>query len=102
MPADQPNIGMGRRRQGYTGPDRTDDSNNRLDRAIDEERTDPGTEDYDRGKAAGASGAGTPHDDIKPGTRRRLEEAGLGGTAPGADSDAGTAVDADSADTTSQ
>lgn len=77
MPADNSKIGMGRRRQGNTEPDRSDDSNRSLDRAIDGAAdADAG---YDRGKAAGASGADTPHDPAKPGTRRDLEDAGLGG-----------------------
>jgi hypothetical protein len=75
MPADQPNIGMGRRRQGDTGPDRTDDSNRSLDRAIGDGEND--VADYERGKTAGASGADTPHRPVKPGTKRDLEEAGL-------------------------
>lgn len=75
MPADRPNIGMGRRRQGDTEPDRTDDSNRSLDRAIDAERFDGDKEGYERGKAAGARGAETPHEEIKPGVKRRLEEA---------------------------
>lgn len=79
MPADQPNIGMGRRRQGAdTEPDRTDDSNRSLDREIDSERTAGDREGYDRGKVPGASGAGTPHQPVKPGTRSDLEDAGLG------------------------
>jgi hypothetical protein len=77
MPADQSNIGMGRRRQGDTGPDRTDDSNRSLDRAIDSERASHDKEGYDRGKVAGASGAETPHEPLNPGTRSDLEDAGL-------------------------
>jgi len=76
MPADQPNIGMGRRRQGYTGPERNDDSNDRLDRAIGEEAS--ATDDYERGKEAGAHGPNRAHDPIKPGTQRAIEDAGLG------------------------
>jgi hypothetical protein len=56
MPADRPNIGMGRRRQGDTEPDRTDDSNRSLDRAIDDERVEGDREGYDRGKVPGAHG----------------------------------------------
>jgi hypothetical protein len=79
MPADQSNIGMGRRRQGDTEPDRTDDRNRSLDRSIGSEST--GTDDYERGKEAGASGADTAHDPMKPGTRRSVEDAGLAGNA---------------------
>lgn len=79
MPADQPNLGMGRRRQGRTGPDRNDDSNHLLDRAIGEEAT--GDDDYERGKVAGAHGPDRAHDPVKPGTRRALEDAGLGNNA---------------------
>lgn len=79
MPADSPNIGMGRRRQGGTEPDRSDDSNRSLDRAIDGERIPDDKGDYDRGKVAGARGADTPHRNIKPGTRSDLEDAGLSG-----------------------
>lgn len=77
MPADQPNIGMGRRRQGDTEPDRSDDRNRTLDRAIGEELNAAGTEDYDRGKVAGASGAGTAHREVKPGTRSAIEDSGV-------------------------
>jgi hypothetical protein len=77
MPADQSNIGMGRTRQGDTGPDRTDDSNRSLDRAIGGEENKGENEDYDRGKTAGASGTTTPHEPMKPGTRRAIEEAGV-------------------------
>jgi hypothetical protein len=80
MPADSSNIGMGRRRQGNTEPDRSDDSNRSLDRAIGEGDDSGGKEGYDRGKEAGASGADTPHQPMKPGTRRSLEDAGLDGT----------------------
>ncbi|HSJ23636.1 MAG TPA: hypothetical protein VK929_03055 [Longimicrobiales bacterium] len=77
MPADQPNIGMGRRRQGDTEPDRSDDRNRSLDRAIGEELRTAGTEDYDRGKEAGASGADTAHREVKPGTRSAIEDSGV-------------------------
>jgi hypothetical protein len=77
MPADQPNIGMGRRRQGRTGPDRTDDSNRSLDRAIGGAEDNSADQDYERGKVSGASGADTPHREVKPGTRSTLEDAGL-------------------------
>jgi hypothetical protein len=73
MPADQSNMGMGRRRQGNTEPDRSDDRNRSLDRAIGSESTEEDA--YERGKEAGASGADTPHDPIKPGTRHRVEDA---------------------------
>jgi hypothetical protein len=79
MPADQPNIGMGNRRQGYTGPERPDDSNRSLDRSIGEGQVDGNDEQYEGGKVAGASGADTPHRPIKPGTRIDLDDAGLGG-----------------------
>ncbi|CAN5883846.1 hypothetical protein BH23GEM9_BH23GEM9_34090 [soil metagenome] len=79
MPADSPNIGMGRRRQGYTGPDRDDDSKRSMDRAIDEERLAGESESFERGKVPGATGADTPHRPVKPGTRSDLEDAGLGG-----------------------
>jgi hypothetical protein len=75
MSADQSNIGMGRRRQGDTDPDRTDDSNRSLDRAIDESRGADTA--YERGKVAGADGTDTPHQPMKPGTARDIEEAGL-------------------------
>jgi hypothetical protein len=78
MPADQPNIGMGRRRQGKTGPDRNDDSNRSLDRAIAGEERNAADQGYERGKVSGASGADTPHREVKPGTQRALEDAGLG------------------------
>jgi hypothetical protein len=75
MPADKPGIGTGRRRQGDTEPDRGDDRNRSLDRALDESRSaDAG---YERGKQSGASGVDRPHEPLKPGTRRDLEEAGL-------------------------
>lgn len=77
MPADQSGIGMGRRRQGDTEPDRTDDRNRSLDRAIDGARLDDERDGYDSGKVPGAGGAGAPHDPPKPGTRRDLEDAGL-------------------------
>jgi hypothetical protein len=79
MPADQSNIGMGRRRQSYTGPERPDDSNRSMDRAIGEGQIDERDEEYERGRTAGASGAGTPHQPIKPGTKIALDDAGLGG-----------------------
>jgi hypothetical protein len=75
MPADRPNIGMGRRRQGDTEPDRTDDSNRSLDRAIDDEPA--ADDDYERGKAAGAHSDRPPHDPAKPGTRSTIDEAGI-------------------------
>jgi hypothetical protein len=75
MPADQSNIGMGRRRQGATGPDRTDDSNRSLDRAIGEDGSISAYDDYERGKVAGASGADTAHAPVKPGTQRDLDDA---------------------------
>jgi hypothetical protein len=80
MPADQSNIGMGRRRQGNTEPDRSDDSNRSLDRAIGGEQNDGEAVDYERGRTAGASGADTPHRPIKPGTKIDLDDAGLGGS----------------------
>jgi hypothetical protein len=80
MPADQSNIGMGRRRQGNTEPDRTDDSNRSLDRSIGEGQIDSDDEEYHRGKTAGARGADTPHRPVKPGTKIDLDDAGLGGS----------------------
>jgi hypothetical protein len=70
MPADPSHIGTGRRRQGRTGPDRTDDSNRSLDRAID--KSQPADADYERGKQAGAHGTDSPHQHVKPGTQRDL------------------------------
>jgi hypothetical protein len=64
VPADRSNIGMGRRRQGATEPDRNDDSNRSLERSIEEE---PSEEGYERGKTAGARGDRPPHDPVKPG-----------------------------------
>lgn len=75
MPADRPNIGMGRTRQGDTGPDRDDDSNRSLERAIEEAPT--ADDDYERGKEAGAHSDRPPHDPAKPGTRSTLDDAGL-------------------------
>jgi hypothetical protein len=75
MPADPSRIGTGRRRQGHTGPERSDDSNRSLDRAIDDSQ--PADADYERGKQAGAHGTDTPHRDIKPGTQRDLDDAGV-------------------------
>jgi hypothetical protein len=64
---------MGRRRQGDTGPDRSDDSNRALDRTLD---GDPDADtDYERGKEAGAYGVTSPHAPVSPGTRRALEDA---------------------------
>jgi hypothetical protein len=74
MPVEQSGTGMGRRRQGDTEPDRPDDRNRSLERALD----DGGREGYDRGRQAGAHGTDTPHEPLKPGTRKALEEAGLG------------------------
>lgn len=65
---------MGRRRQGDTGPDRSDDSNRALDRTLD---GDPDADtDYERGKEPGAHGVTSPHAPVSAGTRRALEEAG--------------------------
>jgi hypothetical protein len=75
MPADQPNIGMGRRRQGDTEPERSDDRNRSLDRAIDGERLDDENDAYDSGKVAGADGTDAPHQDVKPGTRSDITDA---------------------------
>jgi hypothetical protein len=75
MPADRPNIGMGRRRQGDTEPDRSDDSSRSVDRAIDDAPT--ADDDYERGKEAGAHSDRPPHDPMKPGTRSTVEDAGL-------------------------
>lgn len=73
MPADRPNIGTGKRRQGEeTDPDRADDSRRSQERAIDEE-TDIPTE-HDRGWQPGAHG-GEPHRATKPGTERDIERA---------------------------
>jgi hypothetical protein len=77
MPADRPNIGMGRRRQGDTEPDRPDDSKRALDRAIDDEGIAGDREDHERGRTPGARGVTTPHAPVKPGTRRDLEDSGL-------------------------
>lgn len=75
MPADQSNIGMGRRRQGDTEPDRSDDRNRSLDRAIDEEQSPKAP--HERGRESGASGAAAPHAPAKPGTQSDLEDAGV-------------------------
>jgi hypothetical protein len=58
MPADRPNIGTGRRRQGDTEPDRGDDRNRSLERALDDEPTSD--DGYERGKVPGARGTGQP------------------------------------------
>jgi hypothetical protein len=75
MPAEQSKSGMGRRRQGDTGPDRSDDSNPALERALEESQ--PADTDYERGKQAGASGVDQPHKPVKPGTQRDIEESGV-------------------------
>jgi hypothetical protein len=75
MPADQSKTGMGQRRQGDTEPSRSDDSNRSLDRAIDKSRA--ADDDYERGKQAGAHGVEGPHETMKPGTRRSIEESGV-------------------------
>jgi hypothetical protein len=72
MPAEQSKTGMGQRRQGDTEPDRRDDSNRSLDRAIDESRA--ADADYERGKQPGAHGVDGPHETMKPGTRRDIEK----------------------------
>jgi hypothetical protein len=77
MPSEQSKIGMGRRRQGDTEPDRGDDRNRSLDRAI--EKAPDGDTGYERGKQSGARGTTTPHEPVKPGTRRDLEDANPGG-----------------------
>jgi hypothetical protein len=73
MPADKPNIGTGRRRQGDTGPHRPDDSNRALERAMDEERS--ADDGYERGKTPGATGRDAPHRPLGPGSRRNLDDA---------------------------
>lgn len=76
MPADRPNIGMGRRRQGDTEPDRTDDRNRSLERDIEQDMgLDAADSAFDPGKEPGARGAETPHRNIKPGTRSTLDDA---------------------------
>jgi hypothetical protein len=76
MPADQPNIGMGRRRQGDTEADRTDDRNRTLEREIDEEAgLEAADSAWEPGKEPGAHGATSPHRNVKPGTQSTLDDA---------------------------
>ena len=72
MPADKSNIGTGRRRQGDTEPDQSDDRNRSLDRSIGEGKADDAL--FERGKEAGAHGETPPHRPIKPGTLSDLED----------------------------
>lgn len=72
MPADPVKTGMGRRRQGDTEPDRTDESKRSIERAL--ESSPDADSDYERGKEPGARGVATPHRPISPGTRRDIEE----------------------------
>ena len=68
------NQGMGRRRQGPTEPPRADNRNRALDREIETEmELETRGEVHERGRQPGAHGNRSPHVDIKPGTRRDLE-----------------------------
>ena len=69
-----PNQGMGRRRQGNTEPERTDNRNRSLEREIEAEMELEMRGDlHERGRQPGAHGRRTPHRDVKPGTRVDLE-----------------------------
>lgn len=67
--------GTARRSPEPAEPDRTDD-NSRSDRALDRER-EMGAVDtvHDAGRQPGAHGNQSPHRNVKPGTRRSIEEA---------------------------
>jgi hypothetical protein len=76
MPANRSTSGTGRRRQGSTEPDRTDDSTRSAERALDRERARGAVDTvHDRGRQPGAHGNQSPHRDVKPGTKRSIEEA---------------------------
>ena len=76
MPADRSNIGMGRRRQGNTEPDRSDDRNRSLERELEQARgLEAADSAFEPCKEPGARGADTPHRNIKPGVRIALDDA---------------------------
>lgn len=66
--------GMGRRRQGPTDPARPDDRNRALERELETAaELEARGEVHERGRQPGAHGNRSPHREIKPGTRRDLE-----------------------------
>lgn len=76
MPANRTNIGMGRRRQGNTEPERPDDRNRSMERDLEQARgLEAADSVFEPGKQPGARGADTPHQNIKPGTRIALDDA---------------------------
>lgn len=81
MPADKPKVGTGPRRQAeQTDPNRRDDSRKELDRAIERETDRDPAAEHDPGWQPGAETEDGPLRRAKPGTRRAIEESGLGET----------------------
>jgi hypothetical protein len=75
MPADRPTTGTGLRRQGSTEPDRPDDSVRSLERSLEDEEARDENAVRSRGRQPGAHGTDAPHQNVKPGTQRAIEEA---------------------------
>lgn len=74
MPKDPSRVGTGTRRQGDTEPDRSDDSRDAKERAIEQDQETAGRK-HERGWEHGAHGKRGPHPEEKPGTRLDLDQA---------------------------